>query len=224
MCQALWRETFIRVLETKEIAMASSATTIDDSGLIRLTLAGQTECFTALTNRHLPAVRRRIGSLVPNTTDVDDLLQEVLLKVWCHLSKFRSESTFRTWMTRIAINEALQSYRREQRRPVCQAPCDFDTIASPNESALQSFTRAETAKVVRKAIVELPAKYRQVLILREFEELSALEIAQSLQSSVPAVKTRLFRARHMLLDALQRPRMRSVGGESDGNAGRRARV
>src|SRR5271169_2908119 len=84
--------------------------TFEDSALIKLALEGQTECFTVLTNRHLPAVRRRIASIVPNTTDADDLLQEVLLKVWRHLSTFRSESTFRTWMTRVAINVALQSY------------------------------------------------------------------------------------------------------------------
>jgi RNA polymerase sigma-70 factor (ECF subfamily) len=189
-------------------AMASPPTTLEDSALIELALAGQTECFTVLTNRHLPAVRRRIGSIIRNTTDVDDLLQEVLLKVWRHLSTFRAESTFRTWMMRIAINEALQSYRREQHRPICQAFGDFDTFASPNESPFQSLTRSETAKVVRRAVVELPAKYRQVMILREFEQLSPREIAQSLQSSIPAVKTRLFRARLMLLVALQRKRIR----------------
>src|SRR6202162_4938771 len=146
-------------LEMREIAMAPPLATFEDSVLIKMALAGQTECFTVLTNRHLPAVRRRIGSLVRNTTDTDDLLQEVLLKVWRHLSTFRAESTFRTWMTRIAINEALQSYRREQRRPICQAFGDFDTFASPNESPLQSLTRAETTKVVRRAVVELPTKY-----------------------------------------------------------------
>src|ERR1700693_4965699 len=141
------------------IAMVPLLATFEDSALIKLALAGQTECFTVLTNRHLPAVRRRIGSIIRNTTDVDDLLQEVLLKVWRHLSTFRAESTFRTWMMRIAINEALQSYRREQRRAICQAFGDFDTFASPKESPLQSLTRAETTKVVRRAVVELPTKY-----------------------------------------------------------------
>ncbi len=123
--------------------MAPPLATFEDSTLIKLALAGQTECFTILTNRHLPAVRRRIGSIVPNTTDADDLLQDVLLKVWRHLSTFRSESTFRTWMTRVAINEALQSYRRGQSRPICQALGDFDTFASSTESPLQTLTRAE---------------------------------------------------------------------------------
>jgi RNA polymerase sigma-70 factor (ECF subfamily) len=193
-------------LKTREIAMTPPLATFEDSALIKLALEGQTECFTVLTNRHLPAVRRRIRSIVPNTTDADDLLQEVLLKVWRHLSTFRSESTFRTWMTRVAINEALQSYRREQSRPTCQALGDRDTFASPNESPLQALTRAETTQVVRKAVVALPAKYSQVLILRDLEERSERETAQCLQSSIPAVKTRLFRARLMLLTSLRRPR------------------
>jgi RNA polymerase sigma-70 factor (ECF subfamily) len=177
--------------------------TFEDSVLIKLALDGQNDCFTVLMDRHLAAIKRRIGSMVRNGTDADDLLQEVLLKVWRRLSTFRSQSSFRTWMTRVAINEVLQLYRRENRRRLFQAFADFDSFASPNGSPLQSLTRAETTKVVRQAVVELPTKYRQVLILREFEGLRMGEIAQTLRASIPAVKTRLFRARLMLLSALQ---------------------
>jgi hypothetical protein len=78
------------IVETRENAVPPPLATFEDSALIKLALAGQTECFTILTNRYLPAVRRRIGSLIRNTTDADDLLQEV----WRHLSTFRSESSF----------------------------------------------------------------------------------------------------------------------------------
>ena len=186
--------------------MAVVLSAFEDSTLIQLALVGQTECFTVLMNRHLPAVKRRIRSIIPNTTDAEDVLQMVLLKAWRHLSTFRSESSFRTWMTRVATNEALQSCRRLQASPICRALHDLDAFASSSESPLHSLTRAETAQVVRKAVVDLPVKYRQILILREFEQLSAREIAQSLQSSIPMVKTRLFRARLMLLAALQRSR------------------
>src|ERR1700736_936235 len=133
--------------------MAPALATFEDSALIRLALAGQNECFMVLTNRHLPIVRRRIASILRNAADVDDVLQEVLLKVWRYLSTFRSQSSFRTWMTRVAVNEALQSYRRRQRGSFFQASRDFDTFASPDESPLQSLTRAETTQVVRKAVV-----------------------------------------------------------------------
>jgi RNA polymerase sigma-70 factor, ECF subfamily len=178
--------------------------TFEDSALIQLALAGQTECFTVLTNRHLPAVRRSIGPMVPNATDVDDLLQEVLLKVWRRLATFRSESTFRTWMTRVAINQALQSHRREQHRPICQALGDFDTFASPYESPYQYLARVEVAQAIRSAVVKLPPLYRRVLTLRDLEQLSIRQTAQRLQTSVPTVKTQLSRARRLLLVALRR--------------------
>jgi len=189
--------------------MTPSIATFEDNTLIKLTLAGQAECFTILMDRHLAAVKRHIGSTAPNATDVEDILQEVLLKVWRHLSTFRSESSFRTWMTRVAMNEVLQSYRRKRCNRLCQAPGDLDAFASYGESPHQSFASVEETKTVRSAVAGLPAKYRQVLILRDIEQLSTGETAESLQSSIPAVKSRLFRARRMLLEALK-PRARTL--------------
>ena len=190
-----------------EMAMTTPLATFEDSTLIQLALAGQSECFSVLMDRHSAAVRRRIGSMVRNTTDVEDLLQEVLLKVWRHLSTFRSESSFRTWMIRVAVNEVLQLYRREQRWRWSQTSGDPDALSSPCESPHQSLARGEVTHAVRTAVAGLPAKYRQVLILRDLDQLSVRETAQWLQSSIPAVKTRLFRARHMLLAALQGSRV-----------------
>jgi RNA polymerase sigma-70 factor (ECF subfamily) len=177
---------------------------LDDSTLIGLALAGKVECFAALMDRHKAAVRRRILSMVRNTDDTDDLLQEVQLKVWCHLSAFRSECTFRTWVIRVAINEVLQSYRREKRRAVCQPIIDLDVFPAGGESPHQSVVRRENAETVRRAVVTLPPIYRQVLILRDLQEFTVGQTAHSLELSIPAVKSRLVRARHMLLKALRR--------------------
>ena len=111
------------------------------------------------------------------------------------MSSFQSQSSFRAWITRVAINEVSQSYRRRQSRSICQTFGDVDALDSPIESPLQALARAEMTRDVRNTIIELPAKYKKVLTLRSFEELSLLEIAQSVRLSVPAVKTRLFRAR-----------------------------
>ena len=192
--------------------MTPPVATFEDTTLIRLALAGEAECFTALMDRHLAAVRRRVASMARSATDAEDLMQEVVLKVWCHLSTFRSESSFRTWLTRVAINEALGTYRRQRRKPLYQAFEDLDALASPGESPHQSFSRMEMAQTVRGAVAELPAKYRQVLILRDLEELSVQETAQCLQSSIPAIKTRLFRARLMLLATLRRSKVRGLKG------------
>lgn len=175
----------------------------DDSTLIKLALEGNTEGFAVLMERHLVAVKKCIASMVQNMGDAEDLLQEVLVKAWCHLASFRAESSFRTWVSRVAMNEVLQAYRRRRSRPVCQLPMDVDNFASSCESPLASLTRAEATHRVRSAVASLPAKYRQVLIMRDLEELTARETAQRLDSTVPAIKTRLFRARLMLSAALR---------------------
>jgi RNA polymerase sigma-70 factor (ECF subfamily) len=178
---------------------------VEDSALIKLALAGQSESFAVLTNRYMPALRRRIRLMVRNATDADDILQDVLLKVWCHLSTFRSESSFRTWMTTVAINEAFQYFRRRRSAPNLTDLGDFDIFVSRGESPLQSLTRTETTRVVLRAVVQLPPKYRQAVILRDLKQLSLVETAQLLQLSVGALKSRLFRARRMLLTALPQP-------------------
>jgi RNA polymerase sigma-70 factor (ECF subfamily) len=180
--------------------------TFEDTMLIELALAGRPECFSALMDRHLSPVKRRIGTMVRNVTDLDDVLQEVMFKVWLHLSTFRSESSFRTWITRVAINEVLQTYRRERHRPTCQPLGDLNAFASSVESPFQSLARVENVEAVRRAVVGLPAKYRQVLILHDLEQRTARETARSLQVTIPAVKTRLHRGRLLLSSALQERR------------------
>jgi RNA polymerase sigma-70 factor, ECF subfamily len=184
--------------------MTESLASFDDSALIKGALAGRVECFTVLMSRHLGAVKRRVVPMMQNAADVEDLLQEVALKVWQHVSTFRSESSFRTWMTGIAINEVLQSYRQSRRRPVCWEFIDHDACACPAESPYHLLAQAERDRAVRAAIATLPEKYRQILILRNFELLSTRDTAEYLQLPVPTVKSRLFRARLRLLNALQR--------------------
>lgn len=184
--------------------MTTAFATLDDSRLIQLALKGEVECFAALMDRHIGAVRKRIQGMVRSSDDADDLVQDVQIKVWRHLSAFRSESTFRTWVIRVATNEALQAYRREKRRAVCQPITDLDSFPAKGESPHQSVVRTEAAETVRRAVVMLPTKYRQVLILRDLRELTERETADSLELSIAAVKTRLRRARHMLLKALSR--------------------
>src|SRR6266404_6735048 len=112
--------------------MTTSAT-LQDSALIEGTLAGRSECFTVLMNRHMVAVRGRVKSMVRNTSDEDDLVQETFLNAWRHLSSFRSDASFRTWITRVATNEVLQQYRRDRRTPIVPG-APLDACASKAES------------------------------------------------------------------------------------------
>jgi len=195
--------------------MKTAIETFEDEALIKLALAGQPECFNTLIDRHTPAVRRRIKSMVGNTTDEDDLVQEVFLKAWRHLASFRCEASFRTWITRIAMNEVALLFRRERNSPLGPARVGLDTFASQYESPHQCFARSEARNTVHKALEGLPPKYRQVLILRDLSELSVRETAQLLQSSVPLVKTRLFRARLLLLAALKRTKPVTIRKRED---------
>lgn len=189
-----------------EVSMASALAKLDDNALIGMALEGQGDGFTELMRRHAGAVKGRIQSIVRNPSDVDEVLQEVSLKAWRALSTFRSESSFRTWLTRIATNEALMLYRREGRTRLCQPMGDFDSFQSPSEPADRCFVRAEEARQLHSAVVRLPLIYREAVILCDLEQLSVRETAQRLQSSIPAVKSRLFRGRHLLVEALRRSR------------------
>jgi RNA polymerase sigma-70 factor, ECF subfamily len=184
--------------------MTAPIAKFEDRMLIEMTVAGRTDCFSVLMKRHRAAVTRCIGAIVKNRSDVEDLVQETFLKAWLRLSTFRFEANFRTWITRVAVNEALASYRRQRRRPLFQALANFETFASSWESPDKTLARLEARRTVRSAIAGLPKKYREILTLFDLEQLSARETARELKSSIPLVKTRLFRARHMLLAVLNR--------------------
>ena len=175
---------------------------LKDNALIKHTLAGNTECFNILVDRHISAVRKRIRLMSRNTSDEDDLVQEVFLKAWRHLPSFRSDASFRTWITRIATNEVLQLHRKTANSPLLPATFDLDIFASPIESPERSLQRAETAQIVRRAIAGLPPIYRQIAGLRYLKQLSEEETARHMQASIALVKIRLFRARRLLSAAL----------------------
>jgi RNA polymerase sigma-70 factor (ECF subfamily) len=174
-----------------------------DHDLIKLTLDGQTDCFTALMDRHLSAIRRCIGFMMRGNGATEDLTQEVVLKAWRFLRAFRGESSFRTWLTRVAINEVRQFQRRELRASSFQELSNPDVLPSRDESPYEHLARRQRTEAVRAVVKALPARYREVVILREFEELSLLEIADRLRCTVPTVKSRLFRGRAMLLAGVQ---------------------
>lgn len=178
--------------------------------LIQGAIAGSTDCFSRLMDRHMPAVKRHLRFKISNDADLEDVLQEVLLKVWLHLGQFRSESSVRTWMTRVAINEARQSYRRSKRMPFCQPLDDSRDITSTSELPDQRLIRAEAAADLHRAVSQLPEKYRDVVIFRNLREISIKETAEVLQTTSAATKTRLFRALLMLSTKVQRSETREL--------------
>jgi RNA polymerase sigma-70 factor (ECF subfamily) len=183
--------------------MISKTAKLDDTALVQMALAGHGECFGELLLRHKNMVRARVVSVVRNSPDVDDVVQEVFFKAWRALPTFRANATVCTWLTSIATNEALMLHRRERRQRLYATGSDVDTLASRAEPADVAVMRGEEARAIHEAIVNLPVKYRDVVVLRDIEELSALSTANRLKSTVPGVKTRLFRARLKLKAALR---------------------
>jgi RNA polymerase sigma-70 factor (ECF subfamily) len=176
----------------------------DDSVLINLVLTGNAAYFGVLMDRHLAVVRGRIRGMTRSVSDADDIMQEVQLRIWRRLGSYRSEASFRTWMTRVAINEALQFYRKANRFPPVHAGTELAELTSPSESPLQACVRAELTERLKAAVERLPAKHKQVVVLHNLQELSLQETAQELQATIPAVKTHLFRAKAALSEALLR--------------------
>jgi RNA polymerase sigma-70 factor (ECF subfamily) len=185
-------------------ANTGSLALFSDEDLIRLTLDGQTDCFTALMDRHLGAIRRCIGFMLRGNGAAEDLTQDVVLKAWRFLSAFRAESSFRTWITRVAVNEVRQFQRRELCVSRCQELSNPDVLASREESPYEHFARMQRTEAVRALVNALPAKYREFVALRDLEGLSVLEVAERLRCTVPTVKNRLFRGRSMLLAGIQK--------------------
>jgi RNA polymerase sigma-70 factor (ECF subfamily) len=141
--------------------------------------------------------------MLDNKADAEDVSQEVLLQVVRKLDTFRGDAELTTWLYRVTVNAALQYRRRQARRPErtldvsleCIAPHDGDV---PDGEAL----RGELRQHLDRAIARLPPIYRDVFVLADVEDLPNAEIGQLLGLSVPAVKSRLHRARLALREAL----------------------
>ncbi|MBV8810841.1 MAG: sigma-70 family RNA polymerase sigma factor [Acidobacteriaceae bacterium] len=182
--------------------MKDDLTKIDDEALIHLTIKGCPECFSVLFERHSTAMSRCVSTMVKHAADVEDILQNVFLKAWLKLSSFRFEATFRSWLTRIAINEVFQHYRHLRYRPSCAEFSNFEKLVCARDSPENLAERAECAQMLHLAIARLPKKYREIVLLCDIEQLTAGEAARHLNTTVPSVKTRRFRARGMLSAAL----------------------
>ena len=151
---------------------------------------GEREAFDRLVERHQREVYRLCYRYVGNHEDADDLSQEVFLKAWRAIGRFRGESSIRTWLYRIAVNACLNF--RALRRPATQELSA--SLADPVPGALAHAEGDEEARRVRAAVVRLPERQRATLILKVYHELTHEEVAGILGSTVGTVKANLFHA------------------------------
>lgn len=170
---------------------------VEDALLVQQAQRGDLRAFEQLVRRHTPAVYRIAWRLLGQRADAEDVVQETWLAAWRHLPGFRGDAALSTWLYRLTTNQALNA----RRRPPPSMPL-AETAAvcgSAEEGAQQSGRQA----AVRAAVLRLPPTQRAPLVLREFEGLRYDEIAAMLEISVPAVKSRLHRARLELATMLR---------------------
>lgn len=190
----------------------SGGPTVDESALLERTREGDTKAFTALVRRYEGKIFRLAQNITQNREDAEDVLQETFLKAYEHLDQFQGNSKFYTWIVRIAVNQALMKLRKRKIDRTVSIDESIDTgedtvareIAAWDENPEQRYSREEIASILTDAIDSLAPPYRAVFVLRDMEELSTEETAEALDLSVPAVKSRLLRARLQLRDKLTR--------------------
>jgi RNA polymerase sigma-70 factor, ECF subfamily len=190
----------------------SGGPTIEESVLVAQTREGDARAFTALVRRYEGKIFRLAQHITQNREDAEDVLQETFLKAYEHLDQFQGNSKFYTWIVRIAVNQALMKLRKRKSDRTVSMDEGIDTgedtlvreIAAWGENPEERYSREELNAILSSAIDSLAAPYREVFVLRDLEELSTEETAEALSLSVPAVKSRLLRARLQLRDKLTR--------------------
>lgn len=173
---------------------------VDDATLVRLAQEGYLDAFEGLVERHGDRAYRVALRLVGDPVEAQDLTQDALVAAWEGLPHFRAEAAFSTWLYRIVTTRCLNALRRRRpTRELQEAAVLADDHLGPAESAL----RGAQADAVARAVGSLPPAQRIPLVLHQFEGLSYAEIAQVTDSTVPAVRSLLFRARRALAEALR---------------------
>jgi RNA polymerase sigma-70 factor, ECF subfamily len=190
----------------------SSQATIEESTLVAQAREGDTVAFGELVRRYEGRIFRLAQHITQNREDAEDVLQETFLKAYEHLDQFQGHSKFYTWIVRIAVNQSLMKLRRRKADRSVSLDETIDTgednivreIAAWGENPEERFSREELGGLLDSAIQGLEPPYRSVFVLRDIEDLSTEETADALELSIPAVKSRLLRARLQLREKLTR--------------------
>jgi len=190
--------------------LPQEAAAFDETALVTQARQGDSEAFNGLAERYQRNIFRLAQNITQNREDAEDVLQETFLKAYEHLSEFHGDSKFYTWIVRIAVNEALMKLRKRKWDKTVWIDEPINTgedsvareIAVWEDNPEQRYSKEELHDILDKAVNGLAPPYRTVFVLRDMEGLSTEETAEALELSVPAVKSRLLRARLQLRDKL----------------------
>jgi RNA polymerase sigma-70 factor (ECF subfamily) len=190
----------------------SSLAEFDEAAVVAQAREGDARAFSELVRRYEGKIFRLAQHITQNREDAEDVLQETFMKAYEHLDQFQGNSKFYTWIVRIAVNQALMKLRRRKTDRSVSLDETIDTgedtvvreIAAWDEDAEERYSREELGQILDTAVQSLDPPYRSVFQLRDIDELSTEETADALSLSVPAVKSRLLRARLQLREKLTR--------------------
>lgn len=179
-----------------------------DEDVVKRVLAGETALYEILMRRYNQRLYRVARSILRNDVDAEDVMQEAYVRAYQHLNQFAGEARFSTWLTKIAVYEALGRLRRQGRTENLDSVLDSDRhvmarMTSDTRDPERQAYDHELRIVLESAIDSLPEIYRMVFVLRSVEGLSVAETAGCLDIGAEAVKTRLHRARSLLRKDLQ---------------------
>lgn len=180
-----------------------------DAGLVAQAQGGGLEAFEELVRRHSQLIYRTLTAILGNPADAQDAMQDTLLNAFKHLAGFQSRSKFSTWLVSIARNTALECLRNRKNvvsldEGAAEEAEEFRPrqVRAWQDDPEQMCSSSEMRHLAECGILQLPPKYRVVVMLRDIEQLSTEEVARQLGLSVPALKTRLLRGRLMLREFL----------------------
>ncbi len=169
-----------------------------DASLVREVLAGNQASFQLLVERYQGRLFSLTRHYTRNIFEIEDIVQDTFLKAFSRLESFQHQSSFYTWLYRIATNTILDYLKRKGRNPI-QNVEDPEAAGEPSHLCVvrpdARLERDEIARITHEVLDELPEIFRTVLIMREFEELAYQDIADTLGISIGTVESRLFRAR-----------------------------
>lgn len=183
-----------------------------DEDLVELARSGDDTAFPELVKRYSRRILRVARNITNHEEDSEDVLQETFMKAYTHLDGFQGNSKFYTWLVRIAMNESLMKLRKRKTGKLVSLDEELNTgedtmvreIAVWEGNPEDTYSQEELRDILDKTIGSLPEGFRTVFMLRDIEELSTEETAEALDLSIPAVKSRLLRARLQLREKLTR--------------------
>ena len=195
----------------------------EEMQLVRRAKRGDVQAFEELVRRYDRNVFRIAQHITQNREDAEDVVQEAFLKAYRNLAKFQEQSKFYTWLVRIAVNEALMKLRRKKPGRTVSLDEEIKTeddslpreVADWSPNPEQMYNQAELRDILTRTIQGLPSGFRTVFVLRDVEGLSTEETAEALELSIPAVKSRLLRARLQLRERLNRFFQKKASGDGD---------